>query len=92
MDRKIAVTTSWVLVSGTLLLGGCMTPGFHNQEPPGFSATFQEYDRHWHSVDGFGPHRRVVPAQYELESRDLPSMSATPNVSHEEELTPVLCP
>lgn len=91
MDRKMAVTTSWVLVSGTLLLGGCMTPGFHNQEPPGFSATFQEFDRHWQTGDGLGHHRLVLPAQYELETRDLSSLSASPNVPHEEVMTPEMC-
>lgn len=91
MDRKMAVTTSWVLVSGTLLLGGCMTPGFHNQEPPGFSATFQEFDRRWQTADGFGPHRLVVPAQFELEIRDLSSMSAGPDVPHEEDVAPTMC-
>ncbi len=91
MDRKMAVTTSWVLVSGTLLLGGCMTPGFHNQEPPGFSATFQEFDRHWQPVDGYEPTRLVVPAQLELEvvTQELPNMSAHANVRHEE-LLPVV--
>ncbi len=92
MDRKMAVTTSWVLVGGTLLLGGCMTPGFHNQEPPGFSATFQEFDRHWQSLDGLGPHRNVVPAQFELETQDLPTMSAHPNVPHEADVSPLMCP
>ena len=80
----MAVTTSWVLVSGTLLLGGCMTPGFHNQEPPGFSATFQEFDRHWQPVDGYEVTRSVVPAQFEREIQDVPVMSAHPNVPHEE--------
>ena len=89
MDRKMAVTTSWVLVSGTLLLGGCMTPGFHNQEPPGFSATFQEFDRHWQPVDGFEPHKFVEPAQFELETQEVPNMSAQANVPHEELLPAV---
>ena len=86
MDRKTAVTTRWVLVSGTLLLGGCMTPGFHNQELPGFSATFQEFDRHWQPVDGCDTTQSVVPAQFELETQDVTTMSAGANVPHEEVL------
>jgi len=89
MDRKMAATTSWVLVSGTLLLGGCMTPGFHNQEPPGFSATFQEFDRHWQPVDGYELTRSVVPAEFKLETEDVPVMSARTNVPHEEVLPQV---
>lgn len=90
MDRKTAVATSWVLVSGTLLLGGCMTPGFHNQEPPGFSATFQEFDRHWQPVDGYEPTRSVVPAQFELENQEVPTMSANADAPHEECLPHVI--
>ncbi len=89
MDRKMAVTTSWVLVSGTLLLGGCMTPGFHNQEPPGFSATFQEFDRHWQPVEGYEPTKSVVPAQFELDPQEVPNMSAQANAPHEELLPAV---
>ena len=92
MDRKMVVTTSWVLVSGTLLLGGCMTPGFHNQELPGFSATFQEYDRHWQPVDGCDVARSVEPARFELETQDVPTMSARANVPHEEVLHRVTRP
>ncbi len=88
MDRKTAVTTSWVLVGGAMLLGGCMNPGFHNQEPPGFSATFQQYDRYWQPVEGFNPTPLVSPANFELETPDLPSMSARAKVPHEEVLTP----
>lgn len=92
MDRKMAAATSWVLVGGTLLLGGCMSPGFHSNEPPGFSATYQEFDRNWHSFDEIGPRRTIVPATFELESRDLPSMSATPDVPLEADITPVMHP
>ena len=88
MDRKMAVTTSWVLVGGAMLLGGCMTPGFHNQEPPGFSATYQEYERHWQPVEGFSPTPLVEQAQIELETPDLPTMSARAKVPHEEVLPP----
>ena len=92
MDRKMAVTTSWVLVSGTLLLGGCMSPGFHNQEPPGFSATFQQFDRHWQPVAGQDATKLVVPAQFEIETQDVPTMSARTNVPHEEVLHSVTRP
>lgn len=88
MDRKLTATTSWVLVGGTMLLGGCMTPGFHNQEPPGFSTTFQEYDRYWQPVDGITPTRIVLPAQFELETGNLPTISSPATVQHEELLLP----
>ena len=88
MDRKMAVTTSWVLVGGAMLLGGCMSPGFHNQEPPGFSATFQEYERHIQPVEGLGPTRLIEQAQFELETPDLPTLSACAKVPHEELLPP----
>ena len=84
MDRKTAVTTGWVLVGGTLLLGGCMTPGFQNQEPPGFSATFQEYDRQFQTVGGLNLHRQVNPARFDLEMPDASEMSAKKDVPHEE--------
>ena len=92
MDRKLAVTTSWVLVSGTLLLGGCMTPGYHNQEPPGFNATYQEFDRHWHSFDELGPRRDVLPVQFERNAQDLPTVSACPDVPLEADVSPLMCP
>lgn len=88
MDWKLAAGTSWVLVSGTLLLGGCMTPGLQHQDPPGFSATFQQFDPHWQAVTGHDGPRYVTPARMELETQDVPELSSQTDVQHEEVLTP----
>ena len=87
MDWKLAARTSCVLVSGTLLLGGCMTPALQHQEAPGFTSTFQGYDPQWQAVAGQEGVRYVTPARMEVESRDVPIMSARSNVQHEKVLT-----
>jgi hypothetical protein len=88
MDRKLAARTSWVLVSGTLLLGGCMTPGLQHQDPPGFSSTFQQYDSHWQAVAGQDGSRLVTPTRMEVETQDVPELSSQTNTRHEELITP----
>ncbi|MDB5388232.1 MAG: hypothetical protein JWM11_3878 [Planctomycetaceae bacterium] len=83
MDWKLAARTSCVLVSGTLLLGGCMTPGLQHQDPPGFSSTFQQFDPNWQAVAGHDGLRYVTPTRMELETQDVPEMSSQTNARHE---------
>jgi len=88
MDWKLAARTSGVLVSGTLLLGGCMTPGLQYRNPPGFSSTFQHFDPNWQAVAGHDGSRCVTPAGGEAEMQDAPKMSARTDVRHEKLMTP----
>lgn len=55
MDWKFKSTASWTLIGSTLCLGGCLTPGYQLREAPGFTATFQAYDRGWQAMDRFSP-------------------------------------
>jgi len=88
MDWKLAAWTSGVLLSGTLLLGGCMTPGIPYRDAPGFSSTFQQIDPNWQTVAGHDGQQFVTPADREVELPVVPNMSARTNVRHEELAVP----
>lgn len=88
MDWKLAARTSWVLVSGSLLLGGCMTPGLQHQDPPGFSTTFQQFDPNWQAVAGHDGPRYVTPTRMEVEMQVVPELSSQTDARHEELMTP----
>lgn len=88
MDWILAARTSCVLVSGTLLLGGCMTPGLQYRDSPSFTSTIQQIDPNLQAVTGHDVPRYVTPAGGEVEVEDVPRLSTRTDVRHEKVVTP----